>query len=109
MYKNHILKITAKAQTDGAQTLGNRGFEYLPHHQIHLEVSAKPSAGTMKIEYLSPGAAEYVEAEGSPVDMTALNKAGAYRLDNVFVESFRLTPALFDAAKTYNVIIASNE
>lgn len=109
MYKNHFLKLLAKTQANGAQTLGNKGYEYLPHHQIQIEVSAQPSAGTMKIEYLTPGAAEYVEAEGSPVDLTALNKAGAYRLDDVFVEAFKFTPTSFDAAKTYNVIIASNE
>ena len=109
MYKNHILKITAKTQADGPQTLGNRGFEYLPHHQIQIEVSEQPSAGTIKVEYLTPGASEYVEAEGSPVDLTALNKAAAYRLDDVFIESFKFSPALLDAAKTYNIVIVSNE
>jgi hypothetical protein len=109
MYKNHTLKALAKTQANGAQALGNRGFEYLPHHQIQIEVSAQPSAGTMKIEYLTPGATEYVEVSGSPVDLTALNKAAAYRLDNVFVESFRFTPTSLDADKTYNIVIASNE
>lgn len=109
MYKNHILKALTKTQANGAQTLGNRGFEYLPHHQIQIEVSAQPSAGTLKIEYLTPGATEYIEVAGSPIDMTALNKAAAYRLDNVFVESFRFTPTSFDADKTYGVVVASNE
>jgi hypothetical protein len=94
---------------NGAQTLGNRGFEYLPFHQIQIEVSAQPSAGTLKIEYLTPGATEYIEVSGSPVVLTALNKAAAYRLDNVFVESFRFTPTSLDSDKTYSVIIASNE
>lgn len=109
MYKNHILKALAKTQADGAQTLGNRGFEYLPFHQIQVEVSAQPSAGTLKMEILTPGATEYVEVSGSPVDLTVLNKAAIWRLDNVFVESFRFTPTDLDAAKTYNVIVASNE
>lgn len=109
MYKNHILKALAKTQANGAQTLGNRGFEYLPFHQIQVEVSAQPSAGTLKIEYLTPGATEYIEVSGSPIALTALNKAAAYRLDNVFVESFRFTPASLDAEKTYNVIVVSNE
>jgi hypothetical protein len=109
MFKNHIMKALAKTQANGAQTLGNRGFEYLPHHQIQLEVSAQPSAGTLKVEYLTPGATEYVEVSGSPVDLTALNKATAFRLDNVFIESFRFTPVGFDADKTYNVIVTSNE
>ena len=109
MYKNHILSALAKTQADGAQTLGNAGYEFLPNHQVQVEVSAQPSAGTLKIEYRTPGATEYVEAVGSPVDLTALNKATALRLDNVFIDSFRFTPADFDAAKTYNVIVASNE
>ncbi len=109
MYKNHPLKVFAKAETDGAQVLGNRGFEYLPFHQIQIEVSAQPSVGTLKIEYKTPGASEYIEVSGSPVDLTALNKAAAFRLDNVFVEAYRFTPTGLDADKTYTVIIASNE
>jgi hypothetical protein len=109
MYKNHILKALAKTQANGAQTLGNRGFEYLPFHQIQIEVSVQPSAGTLKIEYLTPGATEYIEVSGSPVDLTALNKAAAFRLNDVFVEAFRFTPSSLDSDKTYSVIIASNE
>jgi len=109
MYKNHTLKALTKTQANGAQTLGNRGFEYLPFHQIQVEVSAQPSAGTLKIEYLTPGATEYIEVAGSPIDMTGLNKAAAYRLDNVFVESFRFTPTSLDGDKTYSVIVTSNE
>ena len=109
MYKNHTLKALAKTQANGTQTLGNRGFEYLPRHQIHIEVSAQPAAGTLKVEFLTPGATEYVEAAGSPVDLTELNKAASFRLENVFVESFRFTPANLDADKTYGVIVTSNE
>ena len=109
MYKNHTLKALLKAQADGAQVLGNKGFEYLPHHQIQVEVSAQPSAGTLAVEYKTPGATEYVAATGSPIDLTALNKAKAFRLDNVFAEAFRFTPSSLDADKTYSVIVASNE
>lgn len=109
MYKNHTLKALLKTQADGAQVLGNRGFEYLPFHQIQIEVSAQPTAGTLKIEYKTPGGSEYIEATGSPVDLTALNKGACYRLDNVFSESFRLTPTSFDADKTYSALIVSNE
>lgn len=109
MYKNHTLKALAKTQADGAQVIGNGGFEYLPHHQIQVEVSAQPSAGTLAVEYKTPGASEYVAATGSPIDLTALNVAGAWRLDNVYVSAFRFTPTSFDAAKTYSVIVTSNE
>ena len=109
MIKNHSLKVTGKTQADGAVALGNKGFEFLPHHQIQIEVSAQPSAGTLKVEYKTPSATEYVEAVGSPVDMTALNKAACFRLDNLYSEAFRVTPTSFDADKTYNVIIQSNE
>ena len=109
MYKNHTLKALLKAEADGAQILGSKGFEYLPHHQIQIEVSAQPSAGTLKLEYRTPGATEYVEPSGSPVTLSALNKAACFRLDNLYFDSFRVTPTGFDADKTYNVIIQSNE
>lgn len=109
MYKNHTLKALLKTQADGAQVLGNKGFEYLPHHQVQVEVSAQPSTGTLAVEYKTPGATEYVAASGSPIDLMALNKAAAFRLDNVFIEAIRFTPVSFDADKTYSVIVASNE
>jgi hypothetical protein len=109
MVKNHSMKLVSKAQADVAQSLGNRGYEFLPNHQIQIEVSAQPAAGTLKVEYKTPGASQYVEASGSPIDLTALNKAAAFRLNGVFVQSFRFTPASFDAAKTYSVYIESNE
>lgn len=109
MFKNHITRITTKAQSDGAQVLGMGGYQYLPHHQIQVEVSAQPSAGTLAIEYKTPGATEYVTAQGSPIDLTVLNKATALRLDNVYIDALRFTPASLDADKTYSVIVASNE
>ena len=109
MYKNRILKSLANTQAGGVVILGNKGFEYLPFHQVQVEVSAQPAAGTLAIEYKTPGATEYVTATGSPIGLTALNKAAVFRLDNLYVESFRLTPVGFDADKTWSVIIASNE
>jgi hypothetical protein len=109
MYKNHVLKASAKTLEDGSVTLGNRGHEHLPNHQISIEVSAQPTGGTLKIEYRSPGSTGYVEIEGSPIDLTALNTAAAYRADNLYVDSWKLTPTSLDAAKTYTVIITSNE
>jgi hypothetical protein len=109
MYKNHTLKIVSKAQTDGAQTLGNKGFEYLPHHQITVEVSAQPSAGSLAVQYKTPGATEFVTVTGSPIDLTALNKAATFRMDNVFIESIKFTPSSLDSDKTYSVVMVSNE
>lgn len=109
MIKNHKIEILDKTQADGVETLGNAGFEYLPNHQIQIEVSAKPSAGTLKIELRTPGATEYIEPEDSPVDMTAIDKGVCFRLNDVFADSFRITPTSFDADKTYSVIIVSNE
>ncbi|MCK9431887.1 MAG: hypothetical protein M0R00_02890 [Candidatus Omnitrophica bacterium] len=109
MYKNHVLKALAKKQADGAQTLGNKGYEYLAHHQITIEVSAQPSAGTLAVQYLPPGGSEYVTVTGSPVDLTTLNKSKTFRLDNVYVEAFKFTPSSLDTEKTYNIIVASNE
>jgi hypothetical protein len=109
MYKNHTLKTLLKSQSDGAQVLGNKGFEYLPHHQIQVEVSAQPSVGVLAVEYKTPGATEYVAASGSPIDLTVLNKAAAFRLDNLFIEAIKFTPTGLDAEKTYSVIVTSNE
>ncbi len=109
MYKNHQAKLSAKTQEDGAQVVGYKGQEYLPFHQIQIEVSAQPTAGTLAIEYRTPGASEYVTVTGSPVDLTELNKATALRVNNCFVEAWRFTPSDLDEAKTYNVIIQSNE
>ena len=109
MNRNHKLTLVDKTQADGAETLGNAGFENLPNHQIQIEVSAQPAAGSLKIEFRTPGASQYTEPEDSPVDMTAINKAVCFRLNNVFADSFKVTPTDFDAAKTYSVIIISNE
>ncbi len=109
MYKNHVLKGAAKTQAIGAFDLGAAGHEHLPHHQISIEVSEQPSSGTLKVEYLSPGAESFVEISGSPIDLTALNKAKVYRANNLFVRKWRFTPTSFDAAKTYTVIVTSNE
>lgn len=109
MYKNHILKSLGNAQAGGAVTLGNKGFEYLPHHQIQVEVSAQPSAGSLAVEYKTPGATEFVTASISPINLTTLNKAGAYRLDNIYAEAFRFTPTSLDSGKTFSVIVCSNE
>ena len=109
MIKNHKIAILDKTQADGAETLGNAGFENLPNHQIQIEVSAQPAAGSLKIEFRTPGAVEYTEPEDSPVDMTAINKAVCFRLNDVYADSFKITPTSFDADKTYSVIIVSNE
>ena len=109
MYKNHIIKSLANTQAGGAITLGVKGFEYLPFHQIQVEVSAQPSAGTLTVQYKTPGATEYVTATGSPIDLTALNKAAAWRLDNCYIEAIKFTPSGLDADKTFSVIVVSNE
>ena len=109
MYKNHIMSVSAKTQADGAQTLTNSGYEYLPAHLITVEVSAQPSAGTLAVQYLPAGATEYVTVTGSPIDLTALNKAASFRLDGVYAGAFKFTPASLDSDKTYNVIVTSNE
>lgn len=109
MIKNHSMKVLSKSQASGAQVLGIKGYESLPNHQIQIEVSAQPASGTLKVEFKTPGASEFVEASGSPIDLTALNKAAAFRLDGVFASSFRFTPVGLDADKTYSVFVESNE
>lgn len=109
MFKNQVIKRNGLTQAGGSVIFDFAGFEYLAHHQIQIEVSATPAAGTLGIEYRTPGAAEFVAAVGSPIDLTALNISAAFRLDNVYIDALRIVPSLFDADKTYNVVFVSNE
>jgi hypothetical protein len=107
MYDHNEQSILAKEAADGPQVIDNTGFEGLFRHQVCIEVPSAPTAGAMKIEIRHPGATAYMEVEGSPVSMTALNhEVCKILLIEAFVGGFRLTPT--DALDTtYNAHVKS--
>ena len=93
-------KKLAKTQADGAQTLDLSGYELGSTHQVQIDVSATPAAGTMDVSIRTPGATDY-ESLGT-IDL--VNGPLVVRFV-ANVDSIKLTPASFDAAKTYNAFV----
>jgi hypothetical protein len=93
-----------KTQGDGAFTVLLEKADNLCRHQVQVEVSATPAAGTLAVSVRSPGAVNFVELDGTfDLTGTALLKV----FGPVFAAEMRFTPSGFDAGKTYNVIINS--
>lgn len=107
MLEQHHGSIAGKEAADGPQIYDNNGYEHYPRHQIQVEVSEVPSAGTLKIEMQQKKGSSWMEIVGSPVDLTALSHETAKILTlTAFVGAFRFTPtAAFD--KEYSVFIQS--
>jgi len=53
-------KLTGKSQADGVQTIDLAGYERARIHQVQIDVSATPAAGTMDVSIQTPGASGYV-------------------------------------------------
>lgn len=101
------LSLTGLTQADGAQTFTLRANNKFTTHQLHVEVSAQPAAGTLSIAIKTPGAS-VASTLSSTVDMTAITATDAEIVDiNAAAETITITPALFDADKTYNAILVS--
>lgn len=90
------LKKTALTQADGAQTFDLLGFEMSYHHQLQIVLSATPTAGTLTVSARTPGATAYVDI--GTIDMTGTDLINTF---DVYADSVKITPASFDAAKTY--------
>jgi len=105
MLEQHHGSIAGKEAADGPQVYDNNGYEHYPRHQIQVEVSEVPSAGTLKIEMQQKDANAWMEIVGSPIDLTALtHEKGEILTLTAFVGKFRFTPSAgFD--KTYSVYI----
>ena len=98
------LKKTGLAQADGAQEFDLSGWEESYHHQIQITVSATPTAGTLTVAAKTPGCDEY--ADIGTIDMTG---SDLILIFDCFAEAIRITPASFDAAKTYGAYLFSRE
>lgn len=95
-------KVTAKTQADGAQVVSLAGSERAYHHQVQVDVSSVPAAGTMDVAIRTPGAAEYVSL--GTINLVAGPRAVMF---DGYADSIRLTPASFDTGKSYSAFIFS--
>ncbi|MCK9325578.1 MAG: hypothetical protein M0P69_08760 [Bacteroidales bacterium] len=98
----HTQTATSKTQAGGAFVFSiPTALQGLKEHQLQVEVSATPTAGTLSIGVKSVGASEYATLS-STIDLVN----GPYLVRfTATAESIRITPNSFDAAKTYNVIL----
>jgi hypothetical protein len=95
-------KILSKSQADGAQTFSLTGYERARIHQLQIDLSATPTAGTMDISIRTPGASDYV----SLGDIDLVNGPLAATFEG-YCDSVRITPTGFDAGKTYSAYLFS--
>ena len=95
--------IEDKGQADGVQTITLGVYDVARLHQIQVELSATPAAGTLTVGVKTPGASEYVDLTHT-IDL--VNGPYLYQVYG-FVEALRFTPASFDAGKTYSVYVQS--
>lgn len=91
--------IADASQADGAQTIALEQQDYCLNHQLQVEVSAIPAAGTLTVSIKTPGAAGFVDL-APVIDLTSGNQIYTFTR---FASHVRLTPTGFDAAKTYSV------
>ena len=95
--------LTDKTQADGAQTieLGARDDSF--NHQLQIEISAIPAAGSLTVAVKTPGAVAFIDL-APVIDLTTGNQL--YKFTGYF-SHVRLTPAAFDAEKTYSAYLVS--
>lgn len=89
-------------QADGAQTIDLGTFDAAMLHQIHVEVSATPAAGTLTVSILTPGANNFVNVSNT-IDLTDIK----IMQFTGYADRIRFTPASFDADKSYSVYVIS--
>jgi len=101
-----VKKVSGRKQADGAFTVKLGAKNDACRHQIQVEVSSKPSSGTLTVEIRSPKATGFCSIDDNVIDMTGddlIKIIGDY----AYVAEFRFTPENFDADKTFDVIITS--
>ena len=103
-----VNKIENRTQALGAFTVELGHHDRACRHQIQVEVSATPSAGTLAVEVRSPKAEDFCPVADNIIDLTSTELLKVLS-DYAFVAEFRFTPTSFDADKTFNVIITSGE
>lgn len=98
-------KIVAKTQADGAQTI-NPANAY--NHTLAVTTSATPAAGTLAVEVMADGGAweQLIDSSTGTQVVIALTAPKAYTFQGD-ISGLRVTPASFDADKTYTVTLNS--
>jgi len=94
-----------KTQADGTFSIDTRetskfkSQRVLNKWQVHVEISATPSAGSLTLAVKSQGATAYQDLSGT-IDLVN----GPYiKTFEVVADSIQVTPSGFDADKTYSV------
>ncbi len=100
----HTESVALQTQADGAFEIDLTHFENLYRHQMQVEVSATPSAGTLTVKVKTPGATTFQDIDAGVIDLTATLQPLELEAR---VSALEFTPAGFDADKTYSVIVAS--
>lgn len=98
--------VTGKTQADGDFTIPLGAYDHLCLHQVQVEVSATPGAGTLAVAVRSPGATDFVTLDGS-FDLTGTELLKIF--GPCFAAEMKFTPTDLDASPlvTYNVIVTS--
>ena len=97
--------LEAKSQADGAQAVTLGVFDCAKLHQLQVELSAAPAAGTLTIGVKTPGASGYVDLTHT-IDL--VNGPYLYQIYG-FIEALQFTPTGLDGDKTYSVFILSGD
>ena len=96
--------VTGRTQAGGAFSVPLGVSDRFCRHQVQVELSAAPSAGTLAVAVRSPGATDFVELDNG-FDLTGSDLLKTF--GPCFAAEIRFTPSDFDAGKTYNVIVTS--
>ena len=97
--------VTDKSQADGAQTISLGSDDKFRQHQLQVELSATPTAGTLDIAIKTPGASAFITLTSLQMDLTSGNQVvhfGPY-----YASQIKLTPTSLDAGKTWSAFLIS--
>ena len=97
--------ILTKGQADGAQELTLSVYDCARLHQIQVELSATPAAGTLTVSVKTPGASSYIDLEHT-IDL--VNGPYLYQIYGI-IEAIQFTPTGLDGDKTYSVYVVSGD
>jgi len=97
---HRTFKVTGKDQADGAQTISLAGYERVRVHQVQVDLSATPAAGTLDVSIRTPGASDYVSL--GTIDLVDGPLAVVFE---GYCDSIRLTPASLADDVTYNAYV----
>jgi len=103
-YRTHPIPNTGKSQADGAFIVSLAGHESAESYQVNLEVSAEPDAGTLTVGVRAPGGTAFYTI--GTIDMTDVTER-LLIIKDLAVAALQFTPANYDAAKTYSVIVTA--